>query len=84
MTYKITHNRPDCIGCGACASIDPNNWKMDERNEKADLIDSKRRKDGWEEKEIKEKDIEINKESAEACPVNVIHIKNLETSEEII
>ena len=85
MKYKITHNRPDCISCGACAAIDPDTWKMDEKDDgKADLIGSKRREDGWEEKEIEEKDLEINKESAEACPVNVIHIKKLETDKEII
>ena len=30
MKYKIEHNRPDCIGCAACAAVAPNHWEMNE------------------------------------------------------
>ena len=82
--FLISHNRPDCIGCVSCEDIDPKSWKMDYNDCKADLIKSKKREDGWEEKEIEEKDFKINKEAADSCPVNVIHIKNLDNDEEII
>ena len=41
---------------------------------KADIKDSKLLPNGWEEKEVDEKDLQINKDAAESCPVNVIHI----------
>ena len=81
--FELTHNRPDCIGCAACTAVAPEFWEMHEDG-KSDIIDCKNRDDGWEEKEIEQKDYEINKEAAESCPVNVIHIKNKETGEEII
>jgi len=51
---------------------------------KSDIVNCKKREDGWEELNIEEKDFEINKEAAESCPVNVIHITNKETGEKII
>ena len=51
---------------------------------KADLIGGKVRKDGWQETEIDEKEIEEMKAAAEICPVNVIHIRKKETGEKII
>jgi len=82
--YKIEHDRQNCIGCSACAGIDENFWKMDEGDGKSNLVDSKKRDDGWEERDIEEADFPKNKEAADACPVNVIHIKNLENDEKII
>ena len=31
MRYKFFHDREGCIGCGACAAIDPDNWEMNEK-----------------------------------------------------
>ncbi|MEK6874444.1 MAG: ferredoxin [Nanoarchaeota archaeon] len=73
MTWKITHNKPECIGCGACAAIAPQFWQMAEDG-KSDIIASKKREDGWEEIDIIDEYLEINKEAAESCPVNVIHL----------
>jgi ferredoxin len=81
--YKLEHNRPDCIGCAACAAIAPEVWEMNEDG-KSDIISGKDRKDGWQEHEIEEKDLEINKEAAESCPVNVIHLTDKETGEKLI
>lgn len=80
--YKIKHEREDCIGCGACAAICEKFWEMNSDG-KSDLIGSQ--KDGTNEiLEIEEKDFEENLEAAESCPVNVIHIKNLENDEDLI
>ena len=81
--FLIKHDRENCIGCGACAAISEEHWKMD-ADGKSNIIKGKRLDDGSEEKEIEEKDFETNKEAAESCPVNVIHLKNLDTQEDII
>jgi ferredoxin len=80
--YKIEHNKPDCIGCGACAAVCPEFWEMEEAH--STIKGSKKRSDGWEELEISERDLECNKEAAESCPVNVIHITDLEKKKKLI
>lgn len=68
MTYKITHDKEGCIGCGACAAIDEENWEMtDDGKSKLTGTDK-------EEKEFPEGELDKHKEVAEACPVDVIHI----------
>ncbi|MBI2143744.1 ferredoxin [Candidatus Woesearchaeota archaeon] len=81
--YLLEHDRPNCIGCGACAAVCPKFWEMNDDG-KSDIKGGKPRKDEWQELEIDEKDFETNREAAESCPVNVIHIKNKETGEKII
>ena len=81
--YLLEHNRPDCIGCAACVAVNPKHWVMNEDN-KTDIIGAPHRPDGWQELEIGEEEFQANKEAAEACPVNVIHLKNKETGEKII
>ncbi|MBI2130256.1 ferredoxin [Candidatus Woesearchaeota archaeon] len=81
--YKLEHDRPNCIGCAACAAVAPKFWTMHEDG-KSDIVGCKNREDGWEELGIAESDFQNNKEAAESCPVNVIHITNKETGEKII
>ena len=81
--YKLEHDRPNCIGCAACAAVAPKFWTMHEDG-KSDIVGCKNREDGWEELDIEEKDFQNNKEAAESCPVNVIHLTNKETGEKII
>lgn len=81
--YLLEHNRPDCIGCAACAAINPKRWEMN-NDGKSDIIGAKTREDGWQELELEEEDFERNKEAADACPVNVIHLKKKDTGEKII
>lgn len=81
--YRIDHDRPNCIGCAACAAVSPDFWEMKDDG-KSSIIGCKEKDDEWEELEIDEKDFEENKEAAESCPVNVIHLKNLDTDEDII
>ena len=51
---------------------------------KSDIKGCSKRQDGWEELEIGEKDFQVNREAAEACPVNVIHIVDKDTKKKII
>ncbi|MBI2040887.1 MAG: ferredoxin [DPANN group archaeon] len=83
--YKIIYNRTECIGAGACAAIAPDRWLM-VAGGKADLIDGKEISAGmWEAiVEADEKQIKLLIESADACPVKVIHIIDLETDKQII
>lgn len=83
VKFKIIHDRANCIGCGACAAICEEFWEMD-NDGKSNIIKGKKLDNGTEELLIEEKDFEANKEAAESCPVNVIHLKNLETEEDII
>ena len=64
MPFKIIHEREACIGCGACAAVCPDNWKMADDG-KSDPIKT----------EVKE--IGCNKEAADACPVQCIKIKEI-------
>ena len=81
--FRIEHDRPNCIGCAACAAVAPDFWTMSEDG-KSDIVGSIKKDDEWEELDIDEKDFKENKEAADSCPVNVIHIKNKETGEKII
>ena len=72
-TYTITHDRDGCISCGACASACSANWEIDEDG-----------KANAKKTEISEEEFECNNKAAAGCPVNVIHIKNKETGEEVV
>ena len=81
--FRIEHDRPNCIGCAACAAVAPDFWEMNEDG-KSDIVGSVKKDDETEELDIDEKDFAANKEAADSCPVNVIHIVNKETKEKII
>jgi len=40
MVVKIQHDRPNCIGCAACAAVAPEFWSMNEDG-KSDLKNAK-------------------------------------------
>ncbi len=81
--YTLQHDKPNCIGCAACEAVAPDFWQMNEDG-KSDIKGSKRLDDGSEVLDIEEKDFQANKEAAESCPVNVIHIVKKGTKEKII
>ena len=87
MTIKkeIQHDRPNCIGCAACAAINPKFWVIKDDG-KSDLINSVNFGEGWQKKEIKEEELKDAIECADACPVNVIHVveKEVDNSGKII
>ncbi len=82
-SYILQHDKGNCIGCGACEAVAPKFWEMEEDG-KSKLKGGIKAKSEWYELEIAEKDFEANKESADSCPVNVIHIINKSTKEKII
>ena len=85
--YKIVYDIEGCIGVFSCVAANAKHWKMGEGNltGKAELLGGKENeKTGFIEMEIGEEDLEANMEAARVCPVNVIHIFNLETGEQLI
>lgn len=64
MAKKYIHIVSDCIGCGACASLDTKHWTM--QGSKAKLIKA----------EIEDKDLDSAKEARDACPVTCIKIQD--------
>ena len=70
--YKIEHDRPNCIGCAACAAVAPDFWEMGDDG-KSNLKGAKKEASS-ETKDIEDKDFDTNKAAADSCPVNVIHI----------
>ncbi len=82
-THKIEHDRPNCIGCGACVAVAPDFWEMDDDG-KANILKSKKRPDEWQEREISDSEFKENMEAAESCPVNVIHLKRLKDNQKLI
>ena len=84
--FTIWHDRPGCIGCAACANVTPQYWEMKAPDGKSDLIGSKQTLEG---SEIKKEELDVdsldgNKEAAESCPVNVIHLIDKKTGKQII
>ena len=82
--YLIKHDKPNCIGCAACESVAPDFWVMNAEGDKADIVGGTNKDDDSQELDIEEKDFTTNKEAADSCPVNVIHIINKKTGEKII
>ncbi len=81
--YILQHDRPNCIGCAACEAVAPNFWEMN-ADGKSDIKNAKNLDNGWQERVIGEKNFQENKDAADSCPVNVIHIVKKETGERLI
>ncbi len=83
--FKVTLEREGCIGAAACVAAFEKLWDIDEEG-KAKIImgGGKRLENGDWEIILEEKDLAQALESAQVCPVNVIHIENLDTKEKII
>ena len=62
---RITQDKELCIGCGACASICPDNWEMGDDNKAHP-------------KQTELDDVGCNKQAEESCPVNCIHVEIIE------
>mgnify|MGYP001614990994 CR=1 FL=1 len=81
--YILQHDRPNCIGCAACEAVAPDFWEM-YGDGKSDIKGAANKENGWQEQEIDEKNFAENKDAADSCPVNVIHITNRKTGERLI
>ncbi len=71
---KLIHYREDCIGCNACIESSPANWKINERDGKADLVGGKETKKGVFLKEIFPIELEENKRAERDCPARIIKV----------
>ena len=79
--YKITYDRAACIGAGACAAMDPANFKMS-NDGKANLIGGK--DIGGDKWELEAEGTPALVEAAKSCPVEVIKVKNLDTGQQLV
>jgi len=73
----VLHERWKCIGCGACAAVNPDNWEMMDDG-KSDLKGGKVEKEETSEGELQKLELDEigqNQEAADSCPVNCIHVK---------
>jgi ferredoxin len=67
--FSIEHDRDSCIGCGACAALS-SNWTMDDEGKvSACVVDLDQLGD--------------NKDAAEGCPVNCIHLLDNKTKKRL-
>ncbi len=71
MAVKIIQKQNDCIGCGACAAIAPNDWKLD--GDKAVLVGATCDSENVYSKTVPEAG--ANQDAANACPVKCIIIE---------
>ena len=69
--FKITHKKPDCIGCGLCAEVAPNYWEMDDEG-LARLLSVDKTYKGIEYGLGFDEDKELIEEAIEGCPVQII------------
>ena len=79
--YKVVFVRKDCIGAFACVAVHAERW-IPADDGKVNLTAGEQEGDNfvvW----IDEKELPKMKESAEVCPVNVIHIYD-ESGKQII
>lgn len=89
--YKIVFDRKKCIGAAACAAVAPDFWVMKEDG-KADLFGYEKDEKGNQVLFLTTKlspqelqnALKLNIEAAEVCPVQVIHIYDVETGEKLV
>ena len=81
--FILQHDRPNCIGCAACEAVAPNFWEMNVDG-KSDIKSANNMENGWQELPINERNFQENKDAADSCPVNVIHIVKKETGERLV
>ena len=82
--YKIVFERDVCIGAASCVAVAPTVWELDNENKAVLKGGNKTSNPNIFEKEIDEKDLQLNLDAARACPVNAIHIIEKETGKKLI
>lgn len=82
--YKIEYDREACIGAAACVAAYPERWVLADDG-KADVQGGTPNEDNSVQTlEFGQEEFDKFMESAQACPVTVIHIIDLETGERLI
>ncbi len=82
--YKLDFDREACIGAAACVAAYPKRWSLADDG-KADVKGGRSNDDNSkQELEFTQEEFEKMMNSAQACPVNVIHIIDLKTGKRLI
>ncbi len=77
--YRIVYNRSNCIGAGACESLDSEHFKVVEDG-KADLLKSIEKDGKW---VLETDELKTVVEAAQSCPARVIQVFDLEKNKQI-
>jgi len=72
----ITQQRYKCIGCNYCVELAFERWRMSKKDGKCTLIGGVNRK-GFYTVKVGDEEFEENVRAAQACPVNIIHVKKI-------
>ena len=72
----ITHQREKCIGCNYCVELAYDRWRMSKKDGKVTLIGGENRK-GFYTVKVGDEELDENQRAAEACPVNIIKVKQI-------
>lgn len=70
----ITQQRAKCIGCNYCVELAYDRWRMSKKDGKSVLLGATERKGFWTVK-VGEEELEANLRAAQACPVNIIQVR---------
>jgi ferredoxin len=77
---KVIYDRDKCIGAVTCANLNPELWKMNRTDAKADLLGSKEEKGKF----VLETEMSMYLQmAAEQCPVGVIEIYDAKTKKRL-
>lgn len=76
MSYLIVHNQKECVGCGVCASVCSEFFKMTRGGDKAILINSKKNING--DFELAVSDVSCAQEASEMCAFGLIKIEKID------
>jgi ferredoxin len=71
----ITLQRNKCIGCNYCVELAPKQFQMSKKDGKAVLLHSKAKKGFFTIKSTDDSIFENAQKAKEACPVNIISVK---------
>ncbi len=82
VKYRIVYDRDACIGAAACEDLDPDRFKINPDDGKADLEGGKEDKPGLFIMEVD--DVSDSLKAAKACPVQAIKIKDLENNKDLV
>lgn len=82
MPYKIEHDRNACIGCAACANVSPEFWYMESDGKSS--VKGRKAEGKNEVLEISDAQLKENRDAADACPVNCIHIIDKKSGKKLI
>jgi len=75
--WRIELHKDICIGCGACAIVEPKHWGMEGDKSKLKDAAQKQGENGAMEVKVVE-NLDKNQDAADACPVPCIFVKKIE------